>query len=91
MKPPWLRVPKEEEEPQQEPWLDPPFVTGKAVPLATDKFRVSPKRKAIEAVSIVTKKVRVLDSTTDAAHEIGFPMGGTPRAAALRSFHILLR
>ena len=24
MKPPWLRVPKEEEEPQQEPWLDPP-------------------------------------------------------------------
>jgi len=59
-----------------------PVVTGKAVPVATDKLRVSPKSKAIEAVSIVTKKVPVFETMTDAAHEIGFPRQSGARIVA---------
>jgi hypothetical protein len=59
-----------------------PVVTGKAVPVATDKLRVSPKSKAIEAVSIVTKKVRVFETMTDAAHEIGFSRQSGARIVA---------
>ena len=40
------------------------------MPVGTDKFRASPNHKAIEAVIIVTGKVRVFDSMTDADHRV---------------------